>query len=287
MLESRLARSSGITQERIAGLEVEMPKSAWTEKDQIDNFLKEEGVNRLTMKCLTAELNHEETKTSERHLTISDSRLWNPVSNIKQAHGSEIVTHWFTLIVLSALRRSAGNPVKEILLKLELPDHRSILRIFEVEFGRISLTGFRSCASRSQTGASQSRQSTDSLQQSVVSLSYPSTNKAFQVLEDSPCLKPFLYGKHEFLASVDIFPCPKPCVQTQIHHVDLELLDPIVQCLINLLQSAGTELVDLIEPYDHLNPIFIPKCDDPWRVNYCKVVLELKASDILSRFGEV
>ncbi|GKG44284.1 hypothetical protein Tco_0485722, partial [Tanacetum coccineum] len=62
----------------------------------------------------------------------------------------EIVTHWFTLIVLSALRRSdnenmlkfnesnanvlerfytsAGNPVKEILLKqLNLPDHRSIL----------------------------------------------------------------------------------------------------------------------------------------------------------------
>ncbi|GJY71457.1 hypothetical protein Tco_0475160, partial [Tanacetum coccineum] len=30
-----------------------------------------------------------------------------------------------------------------------------------VEFRRISLTGFRSCASRSQTGASQSRQSTD------------------------------------------------------------------------------------------------------------------------------
>nr|GFA32670.1 hypothetical protein [Tanacetum cinerariifolium] len=31
----------------------------------------------------------------------------------------------------------------------------------QVEFRRISLTGFRSCASRSQTGASQSRQSTD------------------------------------------------------------------------------------------------------------------------------
>ncbi|GJY36590.1 ribonuclease H-like domain-containing protein [Tanacetum coccineum] len=30
-----------------------------------------------------------------------------------------------------------------------------------VEFQRISLTGFRSCASRSQTGASQSRQSTE------------------------------------------------------------------------------------------------------------------------------
>ncbi|GKA46552.1 branched-chain amino acid aminotransferase 2, chloroplastic-like protein [Tanacetum coccineum] len=32
---------------------------------------------------------------------------------------------------------------------------------FKVEFRRISLIGFRSCASRSQTGASQSRQSTE------------------------------------------------------------------------------------------------------------------------------
>ncbi|GJU06957.1 hypothetical protein Tco_1123387 [Tanacetum coccineum] len=30
-----------------------------------------------------------------------------------------------------------------------------------VDFRRISLTGFRSCASRSQTGASQSKQSTE------------------------------------------------------------------------------------------------------------------------------
>ncbi|GKE20959.1 hypothetical protein Tco_1432471, partial [Tanacetum coccineum] len=107
------------------------------------------------------------------------------------------------------------------------------------------------------------------------------------VSEDSPCLKPFLYGKHELLAPVDIFPCPKSCVQTRIHLVDLEFLDPVVQCLINLLQSVVTELVDLIEPHDHLNPIFIPKCDGPWRVNYCKVVLELKASGIPLRFGEV
>ncbi|GKG34307.1 hypothetical protein Tco_0437003, partial [Tanacetum coccineum] len=41
--------------------------------------------------------------------------------------------------------------------------------------------------------------------------------------------------------------------------------------------SAIAELVDLIEPHDHLNPIFIPKCDGPWRVNYYEVVLELKA----------
>ncbi|GJV47495.1 hypothetical protein Tco_1437707, partial [Tanacetum coccineum] len=68
---------------------------------------------------------------------------------------------------------------------------------------------------------------------SVVSLSYSSTNKAFQVTEDPPCLKPFLNGKHELLASFDIFPYPKP-------------------------YSAVAELVDLIEVQDHLNPIFIP-----------------------------
>ncbi|GJU20761.1 hypothetical protein Tco_1154103 [Tanacetum coccineum] len=55
-----------------------------------------------------------------------------------------VVTHWFTLIVLSALRRSdnenmlstlnttAGNPVKKILLKLNLSDHRSILTDLKV-----------------------------------------------------------------------------------------------------------------------------------------------------------
>ncbi|GJS89159.1 hypothetical protein Tco_0771795 [Tanacetum coccineum] len=120
-----------------------------------------------------------------------------------------------------------------------------------------------------------------------VSLSYSSSNKAFQVMEDPPCLKPFLNGKHELLASFDIFPCLKPCVQTQIHPVNLEFLDLIVQCLINLLQSVVTELVDLIKPHDHLNPIFIPKCDGSWRVNYDEVVLELKTSCIPLRFGEV
>ncbi|GJU22426.1 hypothetical protein Tco_1155768 [Tanacetum coccineum] len=56
----------------------------------------------------------------------------------------EIVTHWFTLIVLSALRRSdnenmlstlnttAGNPVKKILLKLNLSDHRLSKMVVEV-----------------------------------------------------------------------------------------------------------------------------------------------------------
>ncbi|GJZ10336.1 hypothetical protein Tco_0545095 [Tanacetum coccineum] len=126
-----------------------------------------------------------------------------------------------------------------------------------------------------------------SLQQSVVSFSYLSTNKAFQVPEDSPCLELSFDSKHELLASVDIFLCPKPCVQTRIHPVDLKFFDPVVQCFIDLLQSAVAELVDLIQLHDHLNPIFIPKCGSPWRVNYCEVVLVLKASDIPSRFGEV
>ncbi|GKC13074.1 hypothetical protein Tco_1009856 [Tanacetum coccineum] len=117
---------------------------------------------------------------------------------------------------------------------------------------------------------------------SVVPFSYSSTNKAFQVTEDPPCLKPSLNGKYELLASFNIFPCPKSCVQTRIHPVNLEFLDPVVRCLINLLQSAVTELVDLIEPHDHLNLIFIPKCDGSWRVNYGKVVLELKTSCIPS-----
>ncbi|GKG09298.1 hypothetical protein Tco_0338044 [Tanacetum coccineum] len=51
--------------------------------------------------------------------------------------------------------------------------------------------------------------------------------------------------------------------------------------------SAVTELVDLIEAHDHLNPISIPKCDGSWKVNYGEVVLELKTSCIPSRFGKV
>ncbi|GJU62470.1 hypothetical protein Tco_1244305 [Tanacetum coccineum] len=97
-------------------------------------------------------------------------------------------------------------------------------------------------------------------EKSVVPFSYSSTNKAFQVTEDPP---------------------------SRIHPVNLEFLDPVVQCLINLLQSAVTEIVDLIEAHDHLNPIFIPKCDGSWRVNYCEIVLVLKASCIPSGFGEV
>nr|GEY52158.1 hypothetical protein [Tanacetum cinerariifolium] len=51
--------------------------------------------------------------------------------------------------------------------------------------------------------------------------------------------------------------------------------------------STVTKLVDLIELQDHLNSIFIPKCNGSWRVDYREVVLVFKASGIPSRFAEV
>ncbi|GJZ27957.1 hypothetical protein Tco_0572604 [Tanacetum coccineum] len=67
---------------------------------------------------------------------------------------------------------------------------------------------------------------------------------------------------------------------------DLEWLGRVVHLItgsMNLSSMSAinhgvvTKLMDLIEPHDHLNPIFIPKCDSPWKVNYYEVVLELKA----------
>nr|GEY56934.1 hypothetical protein [Tanacetum cinerariifolium] len=60
-----------------------------------------------------------------------------------------------------------------------------------------------------------------------------------------------------------------------------------VQCFINPMQSVVTERVDLTELRDHLNSIFVPKCDGSWRVDYYEVMLVFKASGIPSRFGKV
>ncbi|GJW99480.1 hypothetical protein Tco_0183394, partial [Tanacetum coccineum] len=87
-----------------------------------------------------------------------------------------------------------------------------------------------------------------------------------------------LRNEHEVLASVNIFLCPKSGVHPWIGPVDLEFLDAIVQCFINLLQSAITELVYFIEPRDHLNPVSISKDGCPWRVYDGEIMLELKSS---------
>nr|GEV90337.1 E-beta-farnesene synthase [Tanacetum cinerariifolium] len=65
--------------------------------------------------------------------------------------------------------------------------------------------------------------------------------------------------------------------------VDLLVILVVEYCLL----STVTELVDLIEPHDHLNSIYVPKCDGSWRVDYCVVVLIFKADGIPFRFGEV
>ncbi|GKD77182.1 hypothetical protein Tco_1339803 [Tanacetum coccineum] len=76
---------------------------------------------------------------------------------------------------------------------------------------------------------------TGSLQQPVVSFSYPATNKAFQIPEDTSCLNSFLYGKHKLLASVDVFLHPKLCIQTWIPPVNPEFIDSVIQRFINLV----------------------------------------------------
>ncbi|GKA96692.1 retrovirus-related pol polyprotein from transposon TNT 1-94 [Tanacetum coccineum] len=54
------------------------------------------------------------SRTSKGNLNINNEDGNLALANIKQAHGRKI-------------RYSTGNPIKEILLKLNLPDHRSIL----------------------------------------------------------------------------------------------------------------------------------------------------------------
>nr|GEV62842.1 copia protein [Tanacetum cinerariifolium] len=54
------------------------------------------------------------------------------------------------------------------------------------------------------------------------------------------------------------------------------------------LQPSGIPAsIYLIKLHDHLNLIFVPKCDGSGRVDYCEVMLVFKASGIPSRFGEV
>nr|GEV81544.1 hypothetical protein [Tanacetum cinerariifolium] len=72
-----------------------------------------------------------------------------------------------------------------------------------------------------------------------------------------------------------------------MHPIDLELLDPLIQCLVNLLQRTITEFVYLIEAHHHLNPLSISERDDPWRIDDCVVMLVFEARGIPSRFDEV
>ncbi|GKA27764.1 hypothetical protein Tco_0713932 [Tanacetum coccineum] len=98
-----------------------MSKSAWTEKDQIENFLKE----RRLMRSL------------EKSYKADRLRYSNPMIQ-PEPEGS---TQGYPLVSVEVLRLdiSAGNPVKEILFKLNLPNHRSILTDSKMEVKELAL----------------------------------------------------------------------------------------------------------------------------------------------------
>ncbi|GJU48960.1 pol polyprotein [Tanacetum coccineum] len=94
----------------------------------------------------------------------------------------------------------------------------------EVEFRRISLTGFHSCTSRSQY-RSVSKQTTR--YERIINISYPSTNKAFETLEDSPYLEPPLNKLDKLLTSLFVIVSPNPCLHARIEPVELVVLDHV------------------------------------------------------------
>nr|GEW19450.1 copia protein [Tanacetum cinerariifolium] len=79
-------------------------------------------------------------------------------------------------------------------------------------------------------------------------------------------------------------------LHSRIKHIEIcdhFLCDNVQKGNISIEKSVVTELVDLIEAHNNLNPISIPKCDDSLRVNYRVVVLVFKARGIPLRFGEI
>ncbi|GJZ57782.1 hypothetical protein Tco_0613276 [Tanacetum coccineum] len=80
----------------------------------------------------------------------------------------------------------------------------------------------------------------DSLKESVVNISYVTTNKAFQVLEDPSGLESPFNGMYKFLAPCHILISPKPHVYTRIEPINLEDdLDDLEEAVDLGLQVTG------------------------------------------------
>ncbi|GJX67327.1 hypothetical protein Tco_0303054 [Tanacetum coccineum] len=160
------------TQERIAGLgEAKTTSTPTSPTTQAQVTYVSESVSYLKFEAKTFKVNEELGKVSwweivrrrpavatNDHMILSYDVLI--IQNIRvnsftmkmeillesTSNKLMVVTHWFTLIVLSALRRSdnenmlstlnasAGNPVKKILLKLNLSDHRLSKMVVEYMF---------------------------------------------------------------------------------------------------------------------------------------------------------
>ncbi|GJX24638.1 hypothetical protein Tco_0230934 [Tanacetum coccineum] len=87
-------------------------KSAWTEKDQIDNLLKERRLMRSLEKFVGGKLYEGDLRLRQKnHMILSYDVLINQFDE----SNANVLERFYT---------SAGYPVKEILLKLNLPDHR-------------------------------------------------------------------------------------------------------------------------------------------------------------------
>ncbi|GJS10704.1 retrovirus-related pol polyprotein from transposon TNT 1-94 [Tanacetum coccineum] len=107
-------------------------ESAWTENDQIDNLLKERGLMRSLREFVGGimptemELSLEQTQQGVSYGSIC--KALRGLKNEKEhAEYDESNTY-----VLERFNTTAGNPVKKILLKLNLSDHKSILTDLKV-----------------------------------------------------------------------------------------------------------------------------------------------------------
>nr|GEX70810.1 putative ribonuclease H-like domain-containing protein [Tanacetum cinerariifolium] len=126
-----------------------------------------------------------------------------------------------------------------------------------------------------------------SLKESVVNISYSTTNKTFQVLEDPFGLESPFNGMYKFLAPCHILISPKPRVHTRVEPIDLVFLNYVIQCFYNIYQRTITEFVNLIKPHDLSFIVTDREHNCMRRLNDGVVVLVLKAFCIPSRFSEI
>ncbi|GJY29214.1 retrovirus-related pol polyprotein from transposon TNT 1-94 [Tanacetum coccineum] len=127
-----------------------MPKSAWTEKDQIDNFLKErrhrysnpmiqpepegstQGYPLDSVEVLRYDTKGEKGLKNEKEIFKIKGEKKNPPLTRQTEPGVQYKSGRNTKMLSDIednhgpkkSNTTAGNPVKEILLKLNLPDHR-------------------------------------------------------------------------------------------------------------------------------------------------------------------
>ncbi|GJU78337.1 hypothetical protein Tco_1275407 [Tanacetum coccineum] len=99
-------------------------KSAWTEKDQIDNLLKERRLMRSLEKFVGGKLYEGDLRLRQKnHMILSYDVLINQ-SELLTMKMEILLEPTSNKLMVERFYTLAGNPVKEILLKLNLPDHR-------------------------------------------------------------------------------------------------------------------------------------------------------------------